>query len=558
MPDNKFTIKIQSILGGESAYSHLAREDQYLGSLGIDPSLAATDDAYAGGGTNMLQSSGLIRPVAMYGADSSIAAAPLWTLTNPKDANVYVYSSNGSVYGGGFSSKTPLGDLTDGGDASGNGAAYYDNYMYFSRDTTVARYGPLNGTAAFTDDYWVSGLTMTALTHTTYPTDFWLGENFPNHVLHRHSDGRLYIADVIGNQGAIHFIETAKTTEEGDTDSGSTYDAVHVGYGLWPTALESLGSDLAIALYEGISSSASTQHTAKLAFWDTTSSNVNKITWVEFPDPVITALKNINGVLYVFSGSFNSSGIRISRFIGGYSFEQVAYLENASSVWPGAVDNGAGRILFGTFLYNQLTTNATLNGATSGFGLGVVMSLGLQGKGLGGIYTVARLSDSTASFDGSVIAGVPFSLVRQVHQDFLKFDQPYVSWSGGVGYGKNGFEVPINGINSAPTDYSKSPAVYWSQIFKTGRAKITRIRIPFIQKIVDGMSVIPKLYGDDLGVVRELRPINWTNDPNKRSAVIYVDGFVVENNFWLELKFTGTSLSTIQFPIIIEGEPLED
>lgn len=322
MANNARQILIESILGGESQYQNFSAVDEFQQSMGIDPSLAFGD----------LAASGYINPTVVRNVGNTVNNWPVWFVTNPKNSNYYLYDTSGSLYSV-DTNVTGLTDLNDGGTARGNGLAYYDNYLYASRSTTIARYGPLDGTPAWTDDYWVGSLGKAALVDTAYPSiPQGLSITSLNHVLHRHTDGKLYIADVVGNQGTLHYISTSKTTVEGDTDNGSTYNALDFPYGYWPTAMASYGDQLVVALYEG------NNRRAKLAFWDTTNSTTyEKIIDSEYPDTIISALINSNGLLYAFSGSPASGGVRILRFLGGYSFEQVGFVEGASLPLPGAV-----------------------------------------------------------------------------------------------------------------------------------------------------------------------------------------------------------------------------
>ena len=218
--DNEFTIRIESILGGHAPTTHFAAPDQFRASLGIDPA-QPIDDADS---TTSTVGSGLIRPAASQKfSGTTITSAPLWIIANPKNALTYVYDAAGSAYSI-DATITTVSALNDAGTLSsalGGGCEYYDNYIYFATNTDITRYGPLNGSAGFVINYWTSTLAKTALVNTTYPSTFKNSLRLPNHVLHRHSDGRLYIADVVGNQGTIHYIATTKTAVEGDTDNNS-------------------------------------------------------------------------------------------------------------------------------------------------------------------------------------------------------------------------------------------------------------------------------------------------------------------------------------------------
>jgi hypothetical protein len=542
MTPEKFQIKINSILGGESPLSYFSGADQFYASINIDPA----------SGFNM---SGLLAPLnPVKVSDETLTAAPMWIKRNPKDFYYYVYGSNGSVYAYMYNgSFIGLTDLNDGGKSEGNGCAYYDNYMYFARSTTIARYGPLNGTPAFTDDFWVGVLGKTALTDTQYLSDSWTTLLYPNHVLHRHSDGRLYIADMVDNKGTIHFIQTSKTTVEGDTDNGSTFGKVQVGYGLLPMAMESYGSDLVIAFCEGgldvgDAGTPSRQMNAKLAFWDTTSNNVNAITWSEYPDPIITALKNINGVLYVFSGSVGVHGCRVTRYVGGYTFEEVGFFERdeIQPPYPGAVDGTGNRLLFGT-----RSNNVKADGSKLADGCGAVVSLGLQKSGLSqGIFRVMGSTGSTAAVTSLTLLGTYFG-----------YDYPLVGWSSGsLGGGDNGLDK-LGGNN----DYSKCQTVWQSQLYKVGNHfKIIKIRIPFAQKLASGMSVTPRIIIDcnaseaSSTDIHELTTINSTSFPNDYVATIRPDGLTGKHSLQLELEWTGTKECIVSLPIVIEIETISE
>ena len=546
MEDRKRTIRIDSILGGHSPLEYFAGADQFQDSLAIDPSLNSDDIDNSG------PASGLLRPTyAKTISGTQLQAAPLWQVANPKQGSVFVYAYNGSVYAHGYSPLqfAEVGDLTDGGSAKGNGAEYYDNYVYFSRDTTIARFGPLNGSPAFTDDYWVSTLSKTALGNPTYPIDDWTAISYPSHIMHRHSDGRLYILDVVDNKGTIHFIQTTKTSVEGDTDNGSTYNKLQVGYGLWPSAIASYGTGLAIAFfeYEETTGSSNPEQRAKIAFWDTTSQNVNHITWVEFPDSLVSAIRNVNGTLYLFSGAGINYGTRVTRYVGGSTFEEVGYFEALRTPFPDAVDGEASRLMFGTFGGYNITDGYSVSG---------VYSIGLQKGSLGrGFFMTGQVSSLLAN-------PMVTSIIREEWDSSLALNQPYIGWSnGGSGSTRNNIDEPY-----ARGDGNKS--IWWSQRYRIGQPfKITKIRIPLAMAISSGMSVIPRIYFDSdrtlsgtqttsAGTV--LTTIDNTNYPSAKSVTLRPENAVGKHSFFLELDWDGTALLTVGLPITIEYELLDD
>lgn len=534
MPPKATTqITIDSVLGGLSPTSHFAGASQFRAALGVDPAQPADD---ADSATTTV-ASGLLRPVASEKFSSTtIAAAPLWMKTNPKDANVYVYDARGSAYTVNATLSTVTA-LVDGGTLTtslGNGCEYYDNYMYFAKNLDIARYGPLDGAAAFDGDYWTGNLAKTALVSTTYPTTFKNNIQVPNHPMHRHSDGILYFGDVVGNRGNIHYIKTTKTTVEGDTDNGSTYQALQFGYGLWPTALESYGSSLAVALYEGSSTGLRQKH-AKIAFWDTTSTNFNQITWVEFPDPIITAMKNINGVLYVVSGSYQTRGFRVTRFAGGYSFDEVYYSETGEPCLQGAIDGTLNRVVFGSH-----TTVPESDGC--------VYASGLQKAALGqGMFNIMRATGGNSS---TSVTSLCFADATE-----MGFYVPIIGWS----QAGNGSTSASHGLDKQGTSYSAAPSVWWSPVYRVGRPfQVQKLRLTFAQAIAANMTLIAKIYTDDgVGTTYTYTTINNTNYPSSdRNVVLRNDSagapIFGKHNFWLELRWSGSAVLTVNLPITMD------
>lgn len=524
-----FTIRIENILGGHAPTTHFSTANQFRASLGIDPGqpINDTDTAYS------TIASGLIRPAASEKFSGSVLqAAPLWIKTNPKDSSTYVLDARSSMYSidSAFSALTALSDGGALSNGLGNGFEYYDNYMYAFLNTDVARYGPLNGTPAFSGTFLSGTMSSTAMTNTAYPTTFKNKLQIPNHPAHRHSDGILYFGDVQDNQGYIRAIQTRKTTVEGDTVGSA--DSLAFGYGLWPTSVESYGSDLSVSLIE-VSSAGVIQGKAKMAFWDTTSTRFNKITWVEFPDTLITAQKNVNGVLYVVSGNYQTQGFRVTQFIGGYSFREVFYSETGEPCLQGGIDALLNRIGIGSH-----TTVPESDGCVYG--------IGLQKSALSkGTFNLMRSTGGTSS---TSVTAVCFADATG-----FGFAVPIIGWTQ-AGDGSTGAS---HGLDKQGTTYNNAPSVFWSSLQRVGeRFKIKEVSIPLAQAIAANMIVTPKLYFDDGQRTHDFNGtvINNTAYNGKKRIKLKPTGATGENNFWLELKWTGSALCTVSLPIIIKGE----
>lgn len=516
--DKQFTIKIESIMGGQSAFQNFAVKGQFGDSLALDPDLPAT--------SGDPRASGFPVPVPSTKVSSTtITNPPLWIIPNPKRAWVHVYDSGGKVY-----SMTGAGVVVAYGTtltaASGNGSAYYDNYMYYATNTDITRHGPLNGARTVNQVYWTSTLSKTALVNTTYPTAQRPAITYPNHPMHVHEpDNKLYFGDVVGNQGVIHFIKTSKTTVEGDTNDGSTYNALDLPYGWWPTDIESLGTDLVISVFEGNVAGNFAGGRSGLVIWDTLSASWQR--FMPMPDEYISALLNVNGVIYIFSGNLNGTGVRISVLAGGYTVTPLGFLQDSCPPFPGAVDHKINRIIFGGFADH-------LND------YGCVWAMGSKARGFeNSLFNIMRATATTGTGTGVT------ALLYAESSGFLTPKQ-FAGWSDGSAYG----------IDLPNTTYGRS--ILRSDTFRVGEPfKITEVHIPLAQAVGANMTLIPTLYMDDRSSTTALTTINNTNYTASERHIWYPNVEVYgKNNFMFELKLDGTALLTPGLPIIIKGEYL--
>jgi len=561
----KFTIRIESILGGLSTYENFGGNDQFQSALGIDPDLPSQDQS-GSLADRSFTSSGFIRPSGSFNPASEAIAHitnyPLWLVPQPKNSsNTYIYDVGGSVYTYDGTFIQGLGDLNDGGTATGNGAEYYDNYIYFSRSTTVARYGPLDGTPSFTDDYWVATLGKTALNTGTdvsnglYPAHPFMGTlRFPNHQMIRHSDGKLYFADVVNNQGVLHCISTTKTTVEGDTDNGSTFNAVDFPFGMYISALASYGDKIAVALYEGTGlTTLNFPSRARVAIWDPTNPlTYDLLTDDEFPDPYISAMLNSNGVLYTWSCEFGilETGVRILRYVGGKSFEQVGYLDYVYPPMPGAVDGRLNKIVFGTHATDPVET-------------GCVYAIGQKKSPVSNaIFNIMNVSTTTSAV--TEIGGFPIN--SDVSVTALKFARQYGlhNTSPLVGWARRnpsaGLEIGF-GLNSSTDGGWYAESIFRSQVFRLGRPfKITKLSIPILTSIDASSVVTPILFMDGQSTTYEQEDITSANYGSSEKLIVQrPTNATGKHNFFLSLDWTPSDdLLTVGLPIIIDGEYIDE
>lgn len=533
----KETLTIDSIWEGISPSQYFTRPGNYLAGIGIDPDLPQSD------AVGSRQTSGILRPSGYASFDSgNLNANPYWLLTSPKTALMYSYLNNGRLlsYSSALTkaSETLIGTASSG---AGNGAAYYNNYLYLATPTDISRYGPLNDTATLYNSRWTGTElgSQTALTNTTYPSIRGSGA-MPNHPMHVHTDNKLYFGDFKNGVGYVHFIRTSTTTKEGDTNNGSAYNDLDLPFGFMPTDIESWGTDLVVSAIQ-TSNSTLNQGKAALFFYTPGQASFYRIVWM--PDALITALFNNNGKLYIFSGAIStgtdvSNGYRVSVYLGGQTTKQVYYSESGSPPLAGAVDAVGDRIVWGTF--EQIPT--TTGSSPEYYGVAVAMGSKRHDvpQGVHGIINTG--------ITGTADDGIATSLknVQQSSFAYPKFVVGARESSGHV-------------LVKQSTTYGTS--VFRSQMFNIGeKFTIKRVRMPLATSVGANMTITPKVFLDDFSSssTTGLTVINSTNYANSERVIVYTPDISGDHNFCLELRASGTALLPVLFPIKIEIERYGD
>ena len=535
-------VQIGSIFGGFSPAQYFTAEGQYLAGVGLDPDLPISDAV----GDRL--TAGVLRPSGYAKFSSTgVDANPYWIVTNPKNALIYSIQNNGKIvsYTSSFGSETSVGTAAT---SSGNGASYYNNYLYVAANTNISRYGPL-GSASLTDSVW-TGATLgsqTALVNTTYPSIRGSG-TMPNHVMHPHVDGALYVCDfdstssTVANRGKglIHKIVTKYGSAEGDTNNGSAYNVLDLPFGYMPTCLASLGNDLVIGAIQ-TSDSALIQGKAALFFWDTISDSF--YLQVDLPDALVTAIKTINGMLYVWTGNTTtgadvSNGYRVSVYAGGTTTSQVYYSDVGSPPLAGAVEAIGDRVMWGTFYQVPTTT------AASPSYYAVVMALASKNRQLtGGAHCIVNTSGGATAADGVVTA------IKSVQQASSSYPKLVVGWRSASAYG----------LDNQSTTYGTS--VFRTQMFAVGKKGIVRrIRLSLAAAVAANMTITPKLFLDDFSSssTTGVAVINNTNYAASERYVQWYPDVSFDHNFCLELVWSGTALAPVLLPLEVEIESFGD
>ena len=561
---SKHTFRVDSIKGGISS-EYFSEGSGYLASIGIDPELSFDIPA---ANSSAVKSSGAIMPSSYTrfdgGTHSTYTGAPYWMSAQNKTDNTYILANDGKLYSlnNTFtyrnSDENSVSFPISISSCGGNGMAYYNNFLYIFQNADVAVYGPLDNASsnlAETETIWSGankagsagrypGFNMAsanALTNYAYPA--LQGGVMPNHPAHVHQ-GDLYFGDSLNsansawkaNQGIINRITTKTTTCEGDTDDGSAYNVLSLPYGYFPTAIESYGSDLIIAAICApiVGNSAAINYgKAALFLWDTYSNGWYQAIYLS--DPIISALKNVNGSVYVFSGN-TQSGCRVSVYSGGQSVSQVAYLDEGMPPLAGDIDSFGDKVYFGGF-----TTYPARSAS--------VFSLGSK-------FADQRFALHNVIRTASAGTSPAVTMVKNIQQANFSYPRFIVGWrDGSVSGATDQFSNGSGTFNS----------VFRTEVFKTeGRFVINKIFIPLTKAVDSGTSITVKVYVDTETTSFTLDTINDTNFSGLKN-ILYknpkmdntnpVTGY---NNFFLEFTFTGSTVNGILFPIKIDTEIFDD
>jgi len=513
-----------SILGGWSSIFYGGKEDQYLDSVGIDPEIINELDGFY----NVF---GTIIPnwIRTDITSPSLAGnAPMWITAAPTTQGAYVYGSGGTLYTIGLLWRIDEegGIINTGGE--GNGLVERMDYLYLATGTDIVRFGTLSATGPTAIlNYWTSsanGLGQAALTDTDYPLLLaGASINFPNHPMHLHNDGYVYVGDYASGVGQIHsfYVSSAGATTVYFAD-------LLLPPGYYPFDIKSYGTDLAIVAsrISNVTGSGLVRFSDSALFlWDTISKNFYR--QVPIPFELATALANKNGELYVLCGNYggnvNSGGVNLLKYLGGMSFDTIASRPESRTPSAGAVDVYGNMIAFGGS-YSFGGTSTTAAGA---------MAVG---------YRNAELPSRAFNFiQRATVTTRPYQLVSALKFMKERGINPVLGWSTGSD-GDGDWQI---GIDAYLMKQQNSMFRYLP--VNVGKPfTLRRITLPLTGTVSAETEITPVVWIDNGAKLHELKTINSTNYPNADLLIEY-GGLQIPGklNFILQLKFTSSIIRGI-------------
>lgn len=510
------SISIGSIFEGVSPSLLFSKQDQYLAGIAIDPDLPASDAAAD------FKTAGIIRPAAYARINGThVTAAPTFLVAPSTTSIVFCYDFAGNLVSyadslGTLSSETLQRAVTG---SHGNGLETYSQYLFYAQDGDIGRYDLVS---TFVDTFW-SGLSLGSLTNTGgglfNRRD---STQYPNHVLHTHIDNKLYILD----GQFIHYIKL----DSSGSNSGSAYKALTLPYGYNAYDIRSYGNSVVICA--STAGSVDTPAVSALFFWDTVSTSFT--TFVRIPDKFTTAMLYMNGTLYGWSGSTDSTNgyTRFWKYLGGDSIQTLEIVDDSVPPARGAVVGDGERVMWGGHLvYPEAASVVFAYGTKSG-----LFPLGL--------HCIARSSCTTTSSNGHVSA---LASIYATQKSFPRL---------AIGAYNSNLTTPR--IDILSTSYQRS--IWRSQVYNVGQDfTVSKITLPLAQAIAANMTITPVLHFDHDSVQGTGNDINSTNYPNSEKIIrLTSDNFTDVSsgkiNFFLELIFTGSALAAVSLPIEIDIE----
>lgn len=254
-----------------------------------------------------------LHPLTAKISGTTVVTLPKWfVIGSPYDTNLYTYDSGGHIY-----SRTPSNTWTDlrtVANSNGQGMELFDDYLYYTQNTQIGRYGPLSGSPTFTDN-WQTGLTDTSAAGKRFaPIKAFQGGFAVGH----------------GNKMAWY--------------DGAVWTLAKMTFppGYNVRTIDTVDEFLAIGVWKG--STITDSESGIVFFWDGTASTYNF--FVEIPEGGINAILNSRNRLLSVVGP---NGVIYLNYTPFQKVHKIPYLPYSKTleIYPGAVSNWQGLSLIG-------------------------------------------------------------------------------------------------------------------------------------------------------------------------------------------------------------------
>lgn len=293
---------------------YLDSEQQF--NLGISPSDKLGAKGFFAFARNLniySEPTGLtLNPKTVKDSGTTVQSLIKWFVSGtPYDTNLYSIDDGGRIYkrtsGGTWSL---LRSVTN---CQGQGLELSNDYIYYTQNTQIGRYGPLSGSPSFTDN-WQTGLNSTSVAGTFAPVKAFRA------------------GFAVGNGNQLSWWD------------GSTWTLARLTFppGFNVRALDIVDEYLVISAYKG--AFVTTSEEAYLFFWDGDSTTFNF--FIKTDEGGVNAMVNNQNRLF---GIVGSSGAWYSLYPTFQQLHEIPKLEFSKNieVFPGAISNWKSLIHIG-------------------------------------------------------------------------------------------------------------------------------------------------------------------------------------------------------------------
>ena len=252
-----------------------------------------------------------INPASAKDSGSTVTDLIKWIVPGtPHSTSYYFYGDTGKIYqrtsGGTWSVLSTINN------SGGQGLEVHDDYLYYTQDTQIGRYGLLWGSPSFTDN-WQTGLDDTSTTNFAPIKAFQAGL-------------------AVGHGNNLAWWDGAVWT----------LNRLNFPPGFNVRSLEVIDEFLVIGTWRGTSVTDSEQ--GIIFFWDGTATTYNF--FVEIPEGGVNAVLNSRNRLFSVVGSSGYLYLNYNPFNKVQRIPKLA-IDKYVEIFPGAVTNWKGIVHFG-------------------------------------------------------------------------------------------------------------------------------------------------------------------------------------------------------------------
>jgi hypothetical protein len=262
-----------------------------------------------------------LQPKPVKVSDTTVTDNIKWICDgSPYDTNRYFYGSSGNIYQEDVNGVwSVLGTVAN---SHGQGFEVYADYLYYAQDTQVGRYGPLDGSPTFTDN-WATGYQNTAAIGWA-PIKAFVG------------------GMAIGNGNYLSWFDGSVIPTNGTAAQITALTQLEFNPGENVRCLEVIDEYLAIGTQRG--NDITLNDTGYVFYWDGSSTTFNFFASTE--NGGCNAVGNSNNRLFSVLGSSSKLFINYRPF---QPIQRIPKLKtkNYCEVWPGAITTWQNLVYFG-------------------------------------------------------------------------------------------------------------------------------------------------------------------------------------------------------------------